>query len=115
VELNLKIDFLTTEQKLFFENPRKTKAAYGEPSAKKLQNRLDDLHAAPSMETMRSLPGAWEELTRDRKGQFSARLHDGRRLIVRPQKEPPPIKADGGLDWRAIDSIYIVEVVDYHE
>lgn len=115
MELNLKIDFLTTADKLFFENPRKTKAAYGEPSAKKLQNRLDDLHAAPSMETMRSLPGSWEELTRDRKGQFSARLQDGRRLIVRPQKEPPPTKADGGLDWRAIDSIYIVEVVDYHE
>lgn len=115
MELNLKIDFLTTADKLFFENPRKTKAAYGEPSAKKLQNRLDDLHAAPSMETMRSLPGSWEELKGDRKGQFSVRLQDGRRLIVRPQKEPPPTKADGGLDWRAIDSIYIVEVVDYHE
>lgn len=115
MELNLKIDFLTTEHKLFFENPRKVKAAYGEPSAKKLQNRLDDLHAAPSMETMRSLPGSWEELKGDRKGQFSARLQDGRRLIVRPQKEPPPTKPDGGLDWRAIDGLYIVEVVDYHE
>jgi toxin HigB-1 len=115
VELNLKIDFLTTTDKLFFENSRKVKAAYGDPSAKKLQSRLDDLQAAPSMETMRSLPGSWEELTRDRKGQYSARLQDGRRLIVRPQKDPPPTKADGGLDWRAIDSIYIVEVVDYHE
>ncbi|MBL0251905.1 MAG: killer suppression protein [Polaromonas sp.] len=84
----MKIDFLTFADKLFFETPRKIKAAVGEPSAKKLQSRLDDLHAAPNMEMMRSLPGSWEELKGDRKGQFSARLQDGRRLIVRPQKNP---------------------------
>ena len=51
----------------------------------------------------------------DRAGQFSARLHGGLRLIVKPQKQPPPTKPDGGLDWLAIDSIYIVEMVDYHD
>lgn len=64
---------------------------------------------------MRSLPDHWEELKQDRAGQFSARLHGGWRLIVRPQKQPAPSKPDGGLDWRNIDSIYIVEVVDYHD
>ena len=51
---------------------------------------------------MRNLPGHWEELTGDRKGQFSCRLASGLRLIVRPKRQPPPAKPDGGLDWRAV-------------
>jgi len=89
--------------------------AYGSESAKKLKARLDDLDAAQCMDVMRTLPGHWEELKRDRAGQFSARLHGGLRLIVKPQKQPPPTKPDGGLDWLAIDSLYILEVRDYHD
>lgn len=83
--------------------------------AKKLQNRLDDLDAAQTMQDMRHTPGHWEELKRDRLGQFSAQLHGGYRLIVKPQKDPPPTKSDGGLDWHAIDSLFIIEIVDYHD
>lgn len=111
----LKIDFLTIKDKEFFESSRQLIKAVGAIAAKRLAQRLDDLDAAQSMDDMRLLPGHWEELKNDRAGQFSARLHGGLRLIVRPQKYPPPVKPDGGLDWRAIDSIYIVEVVDYHE
>ena len=89
--------------------------ALGAESAKKLRTRLDDLDAAQNMENMRHLPGHWEELKHARAGQFSARLHGGMRLIVKPQKEPPPTKPDGGLNWLAIDSLYIIEVVNYHD
>ena len=89
--------------------------AYGPESAKKLKSRLDDLDAAHCMDVMRTLPGHWEELKHDRAGQFSARLHGGLRLIVKPQKQPPPTKPDGGMDWLAIDSLYILEVLDYHD
>lgn len=111
----MKVDFLTAKDKEFFESSKQVTRAHGPETAKKLKSRLDDLDAAQSMEDMRHLPGHWEELTKERAGQFSARLHGGLRLIVKPQKEPPPAKPDGGLDWRAIDSIYIVEVVDYHD
>lgn len=111
----LKINFLSDRDKGLFENSRQLVKAYGALAAKRLVQRLDDLDAAQSMEDMRTLPGHWEELKKERAGQFSARLHGGLRLIVKPQKQPPPIKPDGGLDWRAIDSIHIVEVVDYHE
>ncbi len=67
------------------------------------------------MEDLRNLPGKWEELARDRAGQFSARLAGGLRLIVKPSKQPPPAKPDGGLDWPAIDSMTVIEVVDYHD
>ena len=112
---NLKIDFLSVKYKDFFENSKEVIKKHGAENAKKLQTRLDDLDAAQSMDDMRSLPGKWEELKNDRAGQFSARLHGGLRLIMKPQKQPPPTKPDGGLDWPAIDSIYITEMVDYHD
>ncbi len=111
----MKIDFIDLKLHAQCHDRRAAAKAFGAESAKKLRNRLDDLDAAQCMEDMRNLPGHWEELKRERKGQFSARLHAGVRLIVKPQKEPPPTKPDGGLDWRAINSIYIIEVVDYHD
>ena len=111
----MKIDFLSDRDKARFENPRQVAKAYGAETAKKLKQRLDDLDAAQSMSDMRTLPGHWEELKNDRAGYFSARLHGGLRLIIKPQKHPPPVKPDGGLDRVAIDSIYIVEVVDHHD
>ena len=111
----MKIDFLSVKDKAFFESSKQVTKRYGPENAKKLQTRLDDLDAAQSMDDMRKLPGYWEELKNDRAGQFSARLHGGMRLIVKPQKQPPPAKPDGGLDWAAIDSIYIIELVDYHD
>ena len=104
----MKIDFLSQRDKAFFEDLKQVIKAYGPENAKKLKTRLDDLDAAQSMETMRTLPGHLEELKKDRAGHFSARLHGGMRLIVKSQKTPPPIKPDGGLDWSAIDSISVV-------
>lgn len=112
---NLNIDFLSAKDKAFFEDSKQVTKAYGIETSKKLKTRLDDLDASQSMEDMRGLPGHWEELKNKRAGQFSARLHGGLRLIVKPQKHPPPVKPDGGLEWSAIDSIYIVEVVNYHD
>ena len=111
----MKVDFLNSKDKAFFEDFKQVTKTYGPETSKKLKTRLDDLNAAQSMEDMRHLPGHWEELKNDRAGQFSARLHGGYRLIARPQKHPPPAKPDGGLDWGAIDSIHIVEMVDYHD
>ena len=111
----MKVDFLDAKAKEFFEDPKQVKKTYGAESAKKLKTRLDDLDAVASLEDTRNLPGHWEELTKDRAGQFSARLHGGLRLIIKPQQNPPPVKPDGGMDWRAIDAVFIVEVVDYHD
>jgi len=51
--------------------------------------RLDDLAAAATMETVRHLPGSWEELKGDRKGQFACRLDKKLRLVIRPTEQPP--------------------------
>lgn len=111
----MQVLFSSDRDKKFFQSKSEQARHFGPDAAKKLKLRLDDLDASLSMEDMRNLPGKWEELTGDRASQFSARLAGGLRLIVKPSKQPPPAKPDGGLDWRAIDSVTVIEVVDYHD
>jgi proteic killer suppression protein len=111
----MELSFATERLKKICESNGERRKRFGDQAAGKLKGRLDDLDAAQSMEDMRNLPGHWEELRGDRKGQFSNRLAGGLRLIVRPRRQPPPTKPDGGLDWRAIDQVTVLEVVDYHD
>ena len=65
------------------------------------------------METLRVLPGSGQELTGNRKGQFSGRLDKKLRLIIRPTKQPHPAKPDGGLHWAAVDAVTVLDLVDH--
>jgi plasmid maintenance system killer protein len=109
----MEISFANERLKKAREASAERKKRWGEPAAGKLKTRLDDLDAAHAMEDMRNLPGHWEELTGGRKGQFSCRLAGGLRLIVRPTRQPSPTKPDSGLDWRAIDQVTVLDVVDH--
>jgi toxin HigB-1 len=111
----MQILFASERDKKLFEFKTEPTRRFGSESAKKIKRALDDLDAAASMEDMRHLPGKWEELKGDRRGQFSARLAGGFRLIVKPIKQPAPVKPDGGVDWRAVDGVTVIEVVDYHD
>jgi plasmid maintenance system killer protein len=83
--------------------------------AKLLRRRLDDVRAAPTLETMRNLPGRCHELKGDRAGQLSLDLDGPNRLILRPAASPPPTKSGGGLDWSKVTAVVVVEVIDTHE
>jgi proteic killer suppression protein len=83
--------------------------------AKLIRRRLDDLRAVQFLEMMRRLPGRCHELKGDRAGQLSVDLDGPYRLLFRPDHEPPPEKADGGLDWSKVAAIVVVGVVDTHE
>jgi plasmid maintenance system killer protein len=83
--------------------------------AKLTRRRLDDLHAAASLEVMRSLPGQCHELKGDRRGQLSLDLDGPYRLIFRADHDPIPLKDDGGLDWAQVTTIVVLGVVDTHE
>jgi proteic killer suppression protein len=63
---------------------------------------------------MKTLGGHCEELKENRKGQFSLRLDGRYRLIFIPNHDPLPTKPDGGLDWKRITAVKIIEVKDYH-
>jgi plasmid maintenance system killer protein len=83
--------------------------------AKLMRRRLDDLRAATNLEVMRNLPGRCHELGGDRVGQLSLDLDGPYRLIFRPDHDPIPAKADGGLDWSQVTTVVVLEVVDTHE
>jgi proteic killer suppression protein len=87
----------------------------GPKCAARLQQRLDELSAAETLEDMRDLPGArCHELTHDRKGQLAVDLVHPRRLIFEPGYEVTPSKPDGGPDWSKVTRVVILEVVDDH-
>ncbi len=98
-----------------FNNHKLLLQRYGSVMAKIIRRRLDDLDAADNLEVMRSLPGRCHELKGDRKGQLSIDLVHPERLIFVPAHDPVPIKEDGGIDWKRVTSIKIMEVVDTHD
>ena len=109
------VEFVDARLKKTCEDKASRQRAFQKAAADKLAQRLDDLRAARCMDDMHHLPGSWEELTGDRRGQFSCRLDKKLRLVLRPTQQPAPTKPDGGLDWATIDAVTILEVVNYHD
>lgn len=87
---------------------------WGKIGAKKIALRLQQLAAAPTLADMRQLPGRCHELAGDRRGHLAVDVEHPYRLVFRPTVEPGPKKPDGGLDWTRVDSIIVIEIVDYH-
>lgn len=90
------------------------KQRYGALGAKKVTLRLQQLAAATTLDDMRSLPGRTHELAGDRAGQLAADLDHPRRLVFRPTAPSACLREDGALNWAAVDSITVIEIVDYH-
>lgn len=90
------------------------RAKWGLQMAKKLKSRLADLEACEALADMRSLPGWCHELTQDRKGQLAVDLVHPKRLIFVPGHNPVPLRSDGGLDWKQVTSVRVLQIVDYH-
>jgi proteic killer suppression protein len=87
---------------------------YGKIGAKIIRRRLDDLHAAASLDDIKFLPGKYHELRENRKGQLTAHLEEPERLIFVPDHNPVPVTEKGEMDWKAINSIKIIEITNYH-
>lgn len=88
---------------------------YGKNCARKFRARLDDLAAASTLEAFRTLPGRCHELKGDRKGQLSLDLEHPLRLLFEVTGEDVKYKEDGGLDWKSVKSVVILEVEDTHD
>jgi plasmid maintenance system killer protein len=87
----------------------------GRDQAKKLGLRLDELHAAETLEDVSHLPPLrCHELTNNLKGIFSVDLVFPYRLLFEPTEEPVPLKEDGGIDRSKVRAIRILQVEDTH-
>jgi proteic killer suppression protein len=110
----VEITFATRRAQRFFESEKELRRAHGDRCAKKIMARLADLRAAAALEELRRLPGGCHELDGDRRGQLALELEGGKRLIFAPTASEVR-REDGGLDWRLVEAVRVIEVVDYHK
>lgn len=110
----MRISFADTDLERQANDSKLIKRMQGEQRAKLLRRRLDSLHAADCLEDLRNAPGRCHELRENRAGQLSIDLDGPYRLIFEPAEAPVPTKPDGGLDWKRITAIMIVEIANTH-
>jgi plasmid maintenance system killer protein len=109
------IRFATSKMARACSTDRLMRTQWGDPIARKLQQRLTELEVFDSLADATSLPAIrCHEMTGDRKGQIAVDLVHPHRLLFRPDHDPLPAKPDGGLDWTQVTAVVVIEVVDYH-
>lgn len=90
---------------------------HGKRRAQLLMNRLAVLSSATCLDDVGPPyqgPMRCHELTADRAGELSIDLDHPYRLIFKPDHDPLPLRAGGGLDWSQVTRITIVAIVDPH-
>ena len=111
----MEICFVSNRLKKACSESREGDRIWGEQNARKIRQRLVELRAAETLADVSALPPArCHELKGDLAAHLAVDVHHPFRMIVKATAEPPPSKADGGLDWTAVDSVTIVDIVDYH-
>lgn len=88
--------------------------SFGDNIGRKILLRIDQFEAANCLEDLRNAPGRHEELTGNRKDQLSCRLTANWRLIYQPFGNRDDYIENGGLDWKKVIKVEIVEADDYH-
>jgi plasmid maintenance system killer protein len=111
----MEIAFASRKLEKLCNSTKEMRAKLGDRNARILEQRLMEIKAADTLEDLAKLPAArCHELTADRKGQLAVNLVHPRRLIFAPDHDPLPTKADGGLDWKRVTRVLILEITDYH-
>lgn len=107
----MEIKFLNEKVRRYCLEKRACIKMFGSQLFKRLKARLADISAARSVT---ELPyGNPHRLLRDREGQYSIKLYKGYRLVFKPTY-PDKVTINGDIDWSLVDSITILEIVDYH-
>lgn len=107
--------FETADAAQEFNDEKRLVRSHNVQRAKLIRRRMDDLRAAPTLETMRNLPGRCHELKGNRARQLSIDLDGPNRLILYPAHNPVPLKPDGGMDWKKVTALTVKEVRNTHE
>jgi plasmid maintenance system killer protein len=91
---------------------RALKRRYG-ALAQVMERRLTSLYASANLAELAGVPGRFERLRADRRGQFSMRLDRNVRLVFEVADEPVPMRGNE-IDLARVTAVRILEVVDYH-
>lgn len=109
------ITFKTRKMAGVFNSEQGLYAKYGEKNGRVLMRRLLFLKAAPTLaDVPHQRPERRHGLTGNRKGQFAVDVKHPFRLVFRPNHDPLPRMADGGIDLARVTAITVLGVEDYH-
>jgi plasmid maintenance system killer protein len=111
----MELSFTTRKMQKTCSSDKAMRRRWGPALAQKLEQRLAELKAADSLADLSRLPPArCHELTGDRAGQLSVDLAHPYRLLFQPANHPVPRKDDGGLNWKGVTKVVVLEVCDTH-
>ena len=109
------IAFKTRKLEKVFNSERALKSAYGLRMGRTIAIRLAVLRNARDLSMVpTNPPERRHQLSGKRSGQYAVDLAHPHRLVFRPNHDPVPRLADGGIDIGYVTAITIVEVIDYH-
>ncbi|NQT40144.1 MAG: killer suppression protein [Planctomycetes bacterium] len=111
----MEISFATSKLAKLCNSEKKLRGDYGPRMAGVIQQRLMDLDAAETLESMKGVPGRCHPLTGDLDGLFAVDLVHPDRLVFAPDHDPIPQSSDGGVDRSKVTKIEIVGIGDYHQ
>lgn len=107
----MEVNFKDTRLRRRISSRKELTKKYGLDLAKQIQTRMLHLEAARNLEELLKMAGKWEPLKGE--NQFSGRLPNGNRLIIKPDNLK--FKENGGLDLNQIISIVVIEITNYHK
>lgn len=111
----MEIEFRTAKLRQSCENFKKACRTWGQESARRLVQRLNEIEAAETLDVLLRLPGArCHQLKHDRAGQFAVDLRPPKRLVFRPSGSPEDYMVGNSIDPCRVTRVLILEVVDYH-
>ncbi len=111
----MEIQFRTARLQRACSSEKESNRRWGSQNARKIRQRLAELHAAEALVDISTLPAArLHPLHGERAGQFAVDIAHPFRLIFEPMHNPLPRKADGGIDLARVTRMRILEVTDYH-
>ena len=110
----MKIEYGKNKLKMQLSNSTELKKAFG-LNARRIQSRLDDIVASPSLAVLMQIPAAnCHSLSGKRIGQWAVDISGNFRLIFEIANIPIPKTIEGSIDPLLVTEICILEIVDYH-
>jgi proteic killer suppression protein len=111
----MEISFNNKKLAKLLNSQRDTLRKYGPDNGKRILLRLSQLAAVENLQELASFPQVrLHQLAGNRNEQLSIDVKHPYRLLFVINHEETPRKPDGGLDWKEITAIIIIEIADTH-
>lgn len=111
----MEISFINKKLAKVLNSEKEILKTYGSDNGRRIAKRLTDIKAAANLEDLSKLPQTRvHELSQNRNEQISVDVKHPYRLLMISDHDETPRKPEGGLDWRRITKVKVIEITDTH-